>query len=739
VLRALATPKGGQTYGRQAAAHAGCVAAAVAAGLAIAFAPPALAAASPSPCPNEAQRSGLSAALPDCRAYEQVSPPQKGGFDATSRYRALPAQAAPSGEALAYFDYASFPGSPANTAIFDAHLATRTQDGWQTTELTPPKTESGPPGNYTIEYDFSEDLEQTVLAVPLQQLAPGATPGMYNLFLRGGLGEYSLLDTAAPLELPPGTCPESREPNCYAGVDLNAFAGASTSFQVIAFESTAQYGEGTPLQPSLYESALEGGQRVVRLVGVLPDGQVASEGSTAGAGSVAEVGGYVEDGRVARAVSGEGSQIVFEAPSDAGEPDEEGQRGLTEVYDRLAHERTVELSAPAAGAPTSGAAPAQFWAASTGGQRVFFTSHAELTGDANTGAAGGLAEDLYEYDFEAPSSSLSDLSADSGEAEGARVLGVLGASESGEYVYFVAEGELAAGAEPGHPNLYLARAGEPPVFVDELSEADARDWSAKPSEEGEQLESYVAPGGRHVAFAAEGEVYEYTAPGEEGGASGALACASCAVAGADALLGGVAEQGSTGTPFYQPRAVSEGGARVFFTAPDAAAGRGVYEYEHAGEGSCEEAAGCAFALSSPSAGDEDVFLDASANGGNVFFATVDPLASTDEDQLEDVYDARVEGGFSASPPPACEAGCRPAGSEAVEGPPILSAVTGASGNLPPRQLSQKNPKTAAKHHKKRGKVKVKRRSCAKKVAAAKRGKARKRALARCRTARKGSK
>lgn len=679
--------------------------------------PPAPAAASPLPCANEAFRTGASAALPDCRVYEQVSPAEKGGGNAVPSNLGLPAQAAPDGGVLAYLGYAPFPGSVSSTPLFAAHLSARSEHGWTTSELTPPKTSAGPGGTYFVEYAFSEDLAASVVDSPLQELAPNATPGIYNLFLRDAAGAYSLINTLPPLEPPSATCPSFLEPNCYLFVDVNTFAGASSSFERVIFESTARYLPGGTAEPSLYESALESGQRVVRLVGYMPNGEVAGEGSAAGGGSIAEVGAYRRDGRLAHAISSDGSHVVFEAPANGAETYETPQKGMTEVYDRIEHTKTLELSAPAPGVKPShpSAAPARYWDASSNGSRVFFTSSAALTTASNTGEGAG--EDLYEYDLQAPpTSALRDLSVDPGEAAGARVLGVLGVSEDGEYVYFAAEGALAPGAVAGQPNVYLEQGHQAPVLVATLSASDARDWTATPSAEGAQLASYVAPDGHHLAFAsfaslptanfgseydnrdragglADSEVYEYTAPGAEGGASGTLDCASCGLGEGlptgDALLGGTgastgANKGGSGTPFHQPRALSADGGRLFFTAPDGEGDRAVYEYERDGEGSCAETGGCQFALAIPPPGGEDMFLDASANGDDVFIATTARLAASDGDELVDVYDVRVGGGFATQPQVRCEAGCHPPANTTLEAPVIASGLTGPSGNVPPR-------------------------------------------------------
>jgi hypothetical protein len=661
-------------------------------------------------CANEAiRRQNNSTGLADCRAYEMVSPVDKGGFGAYYNTLPVPAQAAPSGEKIAYQGVQAFPGAQGNSVFYSAHLSARTANGWQTTDWTPP----APKPAYIHEafYDFSEDLTQAVIKVPLVPVAPGATPGVYNLFLRHPDGAYSWINAATPTVLPKEVCPPEELLSCWEFVDLAAFAGASADFSHVLFESAAQLkpeapGTGTP---ALYESESSSGQ--VSLVGILPDEQPAAT-STAGAGSSAAYtseGGY--DSRVEHAISADGSRVVFQAPSDEGKlPAETGQSGLTEVYDRIGGSETVELSAPNPGAtPENPAAkPATFWAATPDGSRVFFTSAAELTTQSKTGDEGG--EDLYEYDFNKPvSERVTDLSV--GPApHGARVLGVVNPSADGAYIYFVAKGQLdgSKGTE-GKPNLYMAKEGEAPVFITTLGDVDAADWSSSTV----ALKAAVAPDGKHMVFmsalslvtenfpegydnAEQSQVYEWSAEGGE------LLCASCDPSGKRPLGSAVIGSSAAQTPFYQMRMLSENGARLFYTAPGRhgiPSGQ-VYEYERSGEGSCAAASGCHYLISDPRAEEPEVFLGASADGRDVFFTTPDRLTPGDEDNLIDVYDARAGGGFAMTPPtPPCEAeGCRGPGSSRSP-----SSSAGTSQFIGPEE-GPKHPKKShnrKKHHKKK--------------------------------------
>jgi hypothetical protein len=674
-----------------------------------------------SACPNAQFRTGPSEQLPDCRAYEQVSPAEKSGLDAVTLKPVLPTQASPCEAdeacAFAYMNATgAFDGAQGNN-IPNAYLATRGTGGWQTTALTPPTPQGPTNAKVEVSYAFSSSLSQAILRVPLQQLTEGAPSGVFNLFLREPGGAYSLVTSRPPLPAPKSGCVR-----CFEAEDVPAFAGASSDFSHVIFEASDSLVEGAPGNgvENLYEAA-EGG---VRLVGVLPDGAIPPQGATAG-GGIEAISEHTHE--LTHAISENGSRVLFEAAADSGGPDPL-QAGEIELYDRIDGSSSVEVSAPAAGAEpakceTRGGVcnpePARFWGASANGSLVYFTSKAALTQESYTGVEptsgpeprDDPGDDLYQYDVD--TGKLTDLTADaesSADPSGAGVLGVVGASEDGSYVYFVANGHLdgapegpgsqpslyvwhettegsgtvryiatlAAPEEEEEANLELLRGG--PAFA---YRSDLADWTSRPTES----QAYVTPDGRHIAFmsvepltgyANEGdhEVYEYSVE------SGELACASCDADGAaplgSAFIGARLDERAS-TPFHQPRTLSDDGSRLFFSSPDPlvpgvpGGSDKIFEYEN----------GAVQLISGSEGGGEAVFLDASSSGDDVFFATREQLAPSDNDELADVYDARVDGGLpeSAHAAPCQGEACQePFAPEPSFAAPISESFTGP-GNL----------------------------------------------------------
>jgi hypothetical protein len=671
-------------------------------------------------CANAQFRSGPSQHLPDCRAYEQVSPVEKDGQDAMTLLPLRPAQASPCEAAqactVAYMNVGAVFGGAQGNEFPNAYLASRGPGGWQTTPLTPPTAQAPTNSKAEVAYALSEDLSPTILRVPLQQLTASAPAGVYNLFARQSGGAYSLVTASAPTEPPHSGCTL-----CFEEEDVPAFAGASANFSQVIFEANDSLVEGAPGGgiENLYEEVAEH----VRLVGILPDGTIPEQGATAG-GGIRAVSEHTHE--LAHAISQDGSRVLFEAAADGGAPDP-GQAGKTELYDRVDGAATAEVSAPAPGAEPSDCetvdricdpGSAEFWAASDDGSLVYFTSKAALTKESNTGPEEASGEedagnDLYRYDVE--TGALTDLTVDTKDANGASVLGVVGCSEDGSYVYFVAEGDLGGDAINGQPNLYVwhgTAAGPGTVtYIATLRaptnqeardieamlagtfeyHSDVADWTSRPTES----QAYVTPDGRHLAFmsvepltgydnedqvtaAADHEVFEYSAE------TGRLVCASCDAGGVrplgSAFIG--AKLGErVSTPFHQPRSLSDDGSRLFFSSPDqlvpgiSVGDVRVFEYE---DGSVQ-------LISGIESDGSAVFLDASASGNDVFFATRERLAPSDTDELVDVYDARIGGGLAE--PPAlipCQAGaCR----EPFNLPPSLSEPASASftgaGNLAP--------------------------------------------------------
>jgi DNA-binding beta-propeller fold protein YncE len=639
------------------------------------------------------QAAGGVFSLPDGRAWEMVSPLDKHGAGIESIGNGGIVQASEDGTAITYQTIDSTEADPAGNRAPDVSqiLSTRGAGGWSTRDITTENesiTRSGGGTNRSeTEYQlFSSDLSLGMVDpfghTPLSSMASERT-----IYLRND----------ATCEATPATCyrplvtAANVQPSAKFGGSLERgvnFRGATPDFTHIVLSSDeALTSEAKGEKFGLYEWA-EGN---LRFVNVLPDGEPSREGHL-GAG----------DYNVRHAISNDGSRI-FWSESEA----------RSHLYMRdMKRGETIQIDA-AQGVEEPTAEPTTaFQTASADGSKVFFTNGQKLTKDstADPTASGGAGLDLYECEVVEVAGKLAckltDLTVDEHAGEHAAVQGsVLGASEDGSYVYFVANGALAPGATHGACNgqlaptatcnLYVRHDGAT-TFIAALSGEDHPDWEGQVNN-GQDLgrvTSRVSPNGRYLAFMSERDLTGYDnhdansgAPDEEvylyDASSNRVVCASCNPTGArpvgvpdtegsEELLvdqqglwrirGGRWLAGSipgwTGgnqlSSFYQSRYLSDSG-RLFFDSADALVPQDtngvedVYEYEPEGEGGCnssgttfsERSGGCVGLISSGTSSEESAFLDASVSGDDVFFITSQQLVSQDYDTAFDVYDAHV--------------------------------------------------------------------------------------------------
>jgi hypothetical protein len=619
--------------------------------------------------------------LPDGRAYEMVSPDQKGGAEVAVPGRAggLFAQekivrtqaAAGSGEALTYTSWTSF-GSPEGAPSASQYLSKRTGTGWGTENVSPfgfMLNVLEPPYR-----GFSPDLGFAAFVISQPPLTEEAQEGVENLYLRDNTtGALQALTIEAPQFTPINE--QGLNKFC------TSYAGASADGKRAFFAANGAMADAPPgIGFSLYEwSAGEG----LKLVSVLPGETPAPPAPKTRFGAEA---GFcsMDQGIVAHSVSEDGSTVFWTYGGNFSG----GERPLLA---RIGGAETIQLDAKSGGKGPSG--KGTFWAATPDGSRAFFTAPGRLT------ASAGAADQLYRYDTE--ERTLVDLTPG---AIVPKIAGVIGASEDGSYVYFVAENPLtdseenATGqkAEEDANNLYVWHEGEGLRFIGALSLLDAGVWDSSPN----RLTARVTPDGRHLAFlSVEAEAlasYNNTIfpggacqPGNENkliddprcaeaflyaAESNELICASCNPAGTRPV--GPVELPFWSNPFEGPRYLSDDGSKLFFETRDVLSGadengkRDVYEFERAGSGTCTSESptfsatsdGCLFLISSGKSEDETYFLDASSSGRDVFFTTRSALVGWDTNANYDVYDARIAGGFPEPPaevPPCLAEACKP--------------------------------------------------------------------------------
>jgi hypothetical protein len=599
------------------------------------------------------QSVGTALSLPDGRQWELVSPVDKHGALLLPISEAGVVQASASGDAMTYLGTVPTEAGVQGYFVEAQLISDRGTGGWSSRDVgLPHASATGNTPGFGQEFRFfNEDLSLGVVEPQgeFTSLSPDVFPAdtERTLYLRHDLTCASTPSTCyEPLltgatgyaDVPEGTefggAPEGN-------FGATTFVGATADLAHVVLRSTVALTATrwlTGVFQSLYEwSAMESPSEELRPVSILPQ----SEGGKPVVGVLGELGSEEHGGNARHAISADGSRIFWSTQA----------AGNVHLYLRdmtkggAGAGETLRLDTVQGGFG-EGAAEPHFQVASSDGSVVFFTDEQALTADAHALAG---KRDLYECTIVERAGKdeceLSDLTpAIGGEDAGVQGL-VLGASNDGSYVYFVATGTLG-GAEnarhekavAGAPNLYMLHretAGgiwETPRLIGVLSSEDEPDWGNASARLVWQT-ARVSADGRHLAFMSDRSLTGYDnhdansgRPDEEvflfDAGAGRLVCASCnptgarpvgveyahfqANSGTGLVSGDDRVWGSTTwlaanvpgwTPFrsgvsrYQSRYLSEEG-RLFFNSSDALVpqdinkNEDVYEYEPVGVGDC---------------------------------------------------------------------------------------------------------------------------------------------------------
>jgi hypothetical protein len=637
------------------------------------------------------QGGGNEFALPDGRAWEMVSPPDKDGAGIVALNNASGGsgsltQAAADGDGISYvaaapfFTNAAGSRSPEPTEI----LSMRRAPGvWETQDLVTPHTEGAyglRVGHNSEYYSFSSDLSLSIL-VPAGDtpLVPGSGPVNEALYLRTEDGEYK--------ELP------------------GKFEGATPDMSHIVLQTgPLDMWSGGNLEP----------------VSILPNGELYTKGPF--------LGGSWSGGKNNswHAISNNGSRIVFESDNQ-------------EIYLRdMTRKETIPVG------------NGIYQTANTEGSRVFVSEDVfELTSSPGEPLAGKVTHLAEGAGMEGLIGASEDGSyvyfVSNGVLGDAAERGALQGSCEG---YASNESETCNLYMDRYDDA--AKAWAPPTFIAALSGADFLSWGQQQNYvDREDMTSEVSPNGQYLAFMSEKSLTGYDnrdansgVPDQEvflydasAGPDGRLVCASCDPTGARPVgkqMGYFAENEGlgeiwrgrwlaagipgwdvtgVGVSTYQPHYLSSSG-RLFLDSFDSLVPADVngkddvYEYEPVGVGSCqppsygqsasvalgEGGGGCIGLVTAGTSPEESSFLDASESGGDVFFMTSSKLSPSDYDSSYDVYDAHectAAAPCAPAPPltrPPCTTGdaCKasPTPQPTLYGSPSSETFSGA-GNIVP--------------------------------------------------------
>jgi hypothetical protein len=648
-------------------------------------------------CPNESLRVGRSAALPDCRAYELVTPGQIDSAEGDMEFKEDLARALASGdgEHLALHTLTVFFEPGAHHTGTDA-VFSRTAGGWVMRSLTAPGmgAETFPVRPPVFSPNFSQVgflYSSGSNAREPETLALGAVGGPYAPLVAG-----------IPVET-----------TAIRGANAGASGVAPLSDVVVESEDRELLPAG-PERQAAEETHLERADLYQWSGGRLHLVQLDNAAHLLDPCG-ANVGGGPEVGDAVNAVSADGSRVFFGSPSQP-EPAPCFQPAL---YMRVEGRETVDVSAPEEGTviPRSERGRARFDGASPDGSRVFFTSDSELTPGA------GVGPYLYEYLTEAaPEHRLKLIAGRVEPPEGQFSNPSVVVSGDGSVVYYKGTGTVQVAGQAvsvfgvwrydtsAASTSFVAKpdpvAGEPqPEWY---TTSDGR-FLLFPAGHGGQGTGVRVLGPHGLEEEARGfahqEFYRYDAN------DGSVTCVSCGEGVAPptgfaeiptAGLGGVGAILPTAGGPGAPVEMSRDGGHVFFESSarlvaqdtnqdtaeeeeleDRAEGRGraadVYEWVapgiEDGPGTfCHAVNGCTFLLSAGESVGPEQFLGASEDGRDVFLSSAASLVPGAPAGFTSIYDARIGGGFPQQAGPVECTSCQGVGNP----PPLFGTPSSAT-------------------------------------------------------------
>jgi hypothetical protein len=559
----------------------------------------------------------------------------------------------------------AIPGNwnPSNLGV-DPYVATRGADGWSTRYMGisagNPFT-TGPFASSLLEAD--SDLGAFAFGGP-RICSPCFGDGSTNIPLRRGDGDViqGMVGSQSP---------EPAEP---AG-EIGRYFSADGSHLV--------FGSTTKLEPTanengdvtIYSRDLEAGNTEV--VSTLPGGAGTMTGPGIGELDISENGSRVI---VAQKVSTDGAG--------------------NEYWHPYMHRAGTTDSIDLAPGSTSGVLYAGMTA---DGSSVFFTTKDPLLGsDGDTSAdlyqaavsqAGSLTLTLLSTGATPPVGNVNTCDpAPNSDGNNWNAVGVASTNDCGVVAiaggggiaaddgtaYFLSPELLDGDGAAGQPNLFVAPPGDAPSFVATLEPDNPLVRHAvQASAKHVYGDFQVTPDGRYAAFATALSLTGYDNGGyyevfrhDNQDQDDAILCVSCNPTNARAV-------GPSTLPSVGLGLTDDG--TVFFDSGDAIAPRDLderldaYQFEN----------GTIQLVSSGSSPFDSRMLGASADGVDALFFTHDTLVQQDENgDLVKLYDARVEGGFPYTPPPApCRASdeCHGPGTEVPPAPDIRT-IRGSGGN-----------------------------------------------------------